>query len=199
MRFLALMLGLVCVSAQAENWELDLMYSFKGGDDYLVLTYTDGSQDSIAPGEGLGINLGRVLYKENNFDLFGRFGFMWDSADAVGFESSYVYYPIEIVGRYHVNEQVQFGIGGQYVLNPKFKAKAGSDELVINDSGGLGLILEGRSQAGKNLNSRSYVFGRFVSNSVSPKSATLNGNAQSINENEEFDLTSVILGVTLAF
>jgi len=199
MRFLALMLGLVCVSAQANNWEVDLMYSFKGGDDYLVLSYTDGSEESIAPGEGLGMNIGRVIYKENNFDLFGRIGFMWDSIDEVGIESSYVYYPIELVGRYHVNEHVQFGLGGQYVLSPKYTEKVGSNELVLKETSGLGLVLEGRFQAGKNLNTSSYVFGRFVSNSVSPKSATFNGDSLTVNEDAESDLTSVIIGVTLAF
>jgi hypothetical protein len=167
----------LCSSAQA----LDVRgmgkfgYDF-GGDTLLTFIYTDGSTSSIKANEGLYFGGGVALVSEDK-TITTEVTLSWkqDAVIAANADGTFTRYPLDVLVFYNM-QQVRFGGGLTYHLNPKVKTSGFVNDLSVTFDNAVGLVLG----ADYRLNQNAFLGLRYTSLEYSKNGLTAKSNGAGI-------------------
>lgn len=98
-----------------------------GGDKLATQYYVDDTSTDLHAGSIFTLLAG-VDYRVNEqFSVQGTVGYHVDDANAKNGSMSFKRIPLELLGYYHVNDQVRVGGGLRYVTNTEFRSGGASD------------------------------------------------------------------------
>jgi hypothetical protein len=115
-----------------------------GGKTLAEVQYTDGHTQSIKSGGLVELKLG-LQYRSTGSPVATQLtvGYHIDDTNASNGSVRFSRYPVELLGYWHINDNVRLGGGLRWTLNPKLSlsGEAGSGSLGFKSS--LGYVLEG--------------------------------------------------------
>lgn len=125
------------------RWIFDVGY-MTGGDKLVdVDVYNDlwdsSSTEDVRAGQGFWLLGGAELPLAPSWALQARFGYLFDSIEAKNASFSFDRFPVELLPLYTVN-QIQFGLGLTYHLNPEFDPDLGLGKVKFKNA--LGMVAE---------------------------------------------------------
>jgi len=138
---LALALGLASLAAQAQTttttvvavapakpWHFVIGGGVTAGGDQIATAYYEGGGEyKIRAGDSIAL-LGGVDYRVSpEFSLQATVGYHVDSASARNGDMRFERVPFELLGYYHVNEQVRVGGGVRYVTAAALRTSGAGD------------------------------------------------------------------------
>lgn len=93
-----------------------------GGDDLATAKYTNGNSQDIKAGSGVYFTIGADYRMSEKFSVQGTFNYHVDSTTAKNGEIKFQRFPVELLGYYHVNNDLRIGAGLRYVMDPKLSS-----------------------------------------------------------------------------
>lgn len=201
--FIISLLFLSVGSASAGDNELELQFGLGvAGDPYLTLYYTDGSTAEHYPGDGLSVLYGRPLWKTNNAQIVLKGGYLYSAlaANELDVSSRLTGFPILVSGRLLLGEMFSVSAGVQYLINPNWVYKEGSDTLKISYNNSLGYYGEFRFDlVGLASGTDMYYYGRYTKSELDAKAVSLNGVSGNAGLIDPEPADSVAIGMGFSF
>lgn len=109
-----------------------------GGDKLATAYYTDDTEEDIRAGGMLALLAGLDYRVSPQFSIQGTIGYHVDNSTASNGDMTFSRVPLELLGYYHVNEQVRVGGGIRHVTSTEFSSSGASDigDFEFDDSTG---------------------------------------------------------------
>lgn len=132
---------LVSVSSHALDIYLQGGLHF-GGDDLVIVPFTNGDSQTIKAGELLSLSAGVGFGVAENLESRFMAGFKLDSVDADNGSVDFFRYPLEALLMYKASEKVSIGGGLTYHLNPGISGDGVATGVDFDYDNALGFVLE---------------------------------------------------------
>lgn len=115
-----------------------------GGDKLATQYYEDDFSIDLNGGDSIALLAGLDYRINQQFSVQGTIGYHFDDASARNGSMRFERIPLELLGYYHVNDQVRVGGGIRHVTNAEFRSGGASDigDYRFDDSTGAVAELE---------------------------------------------------------
>lgn len=89
-----------------------------GGDKLVVVTFSDGSSQSLYAGDSVYLDVGVMQdFGDPHWSIAGTLGYAYNSVSASNATISFSHIPLEVIGLYNLGNN-HFGFGVHYDVNP---------------------------------------------------------------------------------
>ncbi|WP_028101409.1 outer membrane beta-barrel protein [Pseudoduganella violaceinigra] len=98
-----------------------------GGDNLATARFTNGTSQKIKAGGGFYFTTGVNYQMTQEFSLQGTVNFHVDDTSANNGSIKFQRFPLEVLGYYHINDQLRIGAGLRYVSGAKLSSSGAAE------------------------------------------------------------------------
>ncbi|TFW32032.1 outer membrane beta-barrel protein [Massilia horti] len=114
-----------------------------GGDELATVDYTNGISQKITAGNGVYLTAGADYRVSPEFSIQGTLNFHVNDTNASNGSVKFQRFPIEVLGYYHVNDQLRIGGGVRYTSSPKLSSSGVAAGLDVKFDDTTSGVVEG--------------------------------------------------------